>query len=261
MKIYKQRFDKKKISFFIGIFFALFLILSFFSINNVFGSDSEITTSIDNDTNFDIFSSNDSNQNNDSENTTIILNESIYTNTTINSQGTVDKNNVIREENFVNPKLEENASYLDEESDFTSDKNININYKTKDIYYQIDGDNFEKIELKSTNFDNFDESIFYSSLQYYIPNDSDDYYVDINNHINKNIAFLISSYYKEFDFEHFNNFIKDVSNYNFNKVTNNNDSSIIQDFQSCPEPIFNILLFIKIFMEYHDNGKEHLNSF
>lgn len=95
MKAYKQIIDRKGISFFVlTSFFILFLILSFFSLNNVYGLDSETIVSSDIDTdNVGALLVNDLNQNNLSmEDNSDFYNESIQntSNTTDNSQKTKD---------------------------------------------------------------------------------------------------------------------------------------------------------------------------
>ena len=257
----------------------LFLVLSFFSIANVYGVDNEIVTSSDTVTadNLDYNSEfvsepiqNISNETNSSGSFNV-------TTDTKNSGGTVnngaDSNSynvgTVGNPSVARPLTPNDSLSNSEPSHEDNENHFNDNYKNSDVYYLRDnGDNLYKISEKSTNLDTIDYSSFYSIFQDYNSNYNSDnyegYYNDINDHKNNYIVLLISHSNSNLNGQgngNSNNLIKKVTNLNFNRVDNDEDASTIWDFQSCPKPIFTILLFIKIFMEHHDNGKEHLNSF
>jgi len=285
MGTYEQRHDKRRISFFVLIsFFALFLILSVFSINNVYGFDSESITSTNNDTNnINTSLANDSNQNNLSSDDNLDFHEesvqnisSNETNDSGSSNVTADLNNSTAVSDYstisVSASQKSNSQLVFTNSQSSNQSDVSLkdsylegNYKNNNIHYLADnGNNSEKTEGKSIKLDNLNCNNFYSIFQYCNPNSNDynDHCNDINNHINYNVVFLTSSLdFKGTGLENSNNFIKEVSNLNCNKIDDDEDTSIIHDFQSNSNPILNILFFIKIFMEHHDNGKEHLNSF
>jgi len=159
-----------------------------------------------------------------------------------------------------------NNSYLKYQMDYsTNDTHLNANHKNTAVYYRINNDDcLEKTEEQFTKLDNIDFNNIYYIFQYYNYDfNNDNYFNDINNHINYNVVFLTSSSdFKGTSFKNIDNFIKEVSNLNLNKNNANEDTSIDYDFQSsCYKPTVTILFFIKIFMDHHDNGKEHLNSF
>lgn len=308
MQNYKQRPNKRRIlPYVFGGFFLLFVILSFFSINNVYGFDNEIIKSnnvddisiyninntnnyLDNDSNQIVLFGDDLNYSNDSiKNTSLNITEnSENSNITIELEenSTIKSNVNINNDNNINNLISANNQYssltsssianslLNNQSPSSSNDNyFNDNYKNINVHYLMDNrDTLDKIEEKSTNIDNTDNieyDNFYSISQYYNLNfnnfnNSDNYNAylnDLKEHINNNIVVLISSDFKGLNLEHFNNFIKEIANLNLNKINNEEDNSIIRDFQSSSKPTLTILFFIKIFMEHHDNGKEHLSSF
>lgn len=308
MQNYKQRPNKRRILPYVFVgFFLLFVILSFFSINNVYGFDNEIIKSnnvddisiyninntnnyLDNDSNQIVLFGDDLNYSNDSiKNTSLNITEnSENSNITIELEenSTIKSNVNINNDNNINNLISANNQYssltsssianslLNNQSPSSSNDNyFNDNYKNINVHYLMDNrDTLDKIEEKSTNIDNTDNieyDNFYSISQYYNLNfnnfnNSDNYNAylnDLKEHINNNIVVLISSDFKGLNLEHFNNFIKEIANLNLNKINNEEDNSIIRDFQSSSKPTLTILFFIKIFMEHHDNGKEHLSSF
>lgn len=316
MQNYKQIPDKRNLlTFMLGSFFVFFVLLSFFSINNVYGFDSEIIEDNDNDTididtinNVNNSWDNDSNQINLFENDNsdyydesiqnTSLNETensedsnvtidIIKNSTITSNSnsiTSSSNNIISSNNqysnLFSPSIYIN-SRLNKQSDYSTnniylndkyhiDVYFNKDYKSDNLHYIINnGNNLEEKEEKSTNLNNSDYmdcNEFYSIFQYYNSNfnnfnNYNGYCSDINDFINHNIVVSIPSNSHGISFEYFNNFIKEINNLNFNKIDDGEDISIIQSFQSSPKPILTILFFIKIFIEHHNNGKEHLSSF
>jgi len=306
MRIYKQIQNKRRVSFFIlGSFFVLFLVLSFFSINNVYGYDNEVIL----DNNVDTSLSNDLNRNNlflddnldfSDEPIQNTLNEPLISrissaifisdismfnffsltfdhvelrsnsiDSTVNyidsSLTSVNKDTSISwDSQYSITQSLSNNSYLRYQKDyFTNDNHFKGNYKSTDVYYIIGNDNsLEKTEKQFTKLDNIDLNNIYSVFQYYDSDfNNDNYFTDINNYINYNIVFLTSSSDLK-SLKNTNNFIKEVSNINLNKDDCKEDTSIVFAFQSSgSKPTFTILFFIKVFMEHHDNGKEHLNSF
>ena len=256
-------------SFILAGLFVLFSILSFFSIANAYGFDTEITTSSDIDTNdnLNLYSESIQNtsketNNSESSNAIIDINNSTPTSNSVSDSSSSDG---------VYPVPDSSSAPNDSLSDMQSsysdnDKYFNDNYKSNDAYYLIDNeDNLDKISKRSTNLYNIDFNSFYP-IQYYNPNfnNYEEYYNDINDYIANHIVLIISNSNSNSilngNHENFNNLIKEVANLNFNKV-DDEDTSSIGNFQSSPKPTLTILLFIKIFMEHHDNGKEHLNSF
>jgi len=271
MKTYKQKLDKRRKSFILAGLVVLFLILSFFSIANVYGVDNKIVTNSDIATtdNLDFNSGsiqNISNETNDSEgsNGTIDMNNSV----TISINSDSNSHNA-GNPSFIRPLTPNDSLSNSQSLHEDNEKYFNDNYKNNNAYYLRDnGDNLDKVSKKSTNLDTFDSNSFCSIFQdynsNYNSNNYEGYYNDINNHINNYIVLLISnsnSNLNGYGNGNFKNIIKEVANLDFNEVDNGEDTSTIGDFQSSPKPIFTILLFIKIFMEHHDNGKEHLNSF
>jgi len=288
-------------------FFVLFLILSFSSINNVYGYDSEvildnnIDTSLTNDLNqsnlflddnlasYDKFSQNTLNNPIISRTSSAIFISDIsmfnFASSTFNyvelrydsidltfnsidsSTISVNKDTSISgdSQHPISQPVSDNSYLVEHQMDyFDDDSNLNDNYKSIDVYYTIDNDdNLEETEEQFTKFDKIDFNNIYSIFQYYNSDfNNDNYFTDINNHINYNVVFLTSnSDFKGTSLKNINNFIKEVSNLNLNKNDFKEDTSIVFVFQSDFKPTFTILFFIKIFMEHHDNGKEHLNSF
>lgn len=282
---YIKGLDKGRISFFVLMgLLVLFLILSFLSINNVYGFDSENITTNDIDFNHvDNYLVNNLNQDNNLVlDDNLDYNESIHDtrNITENSESSNDKVNVptnisegkwtitVGETSVKDSTLNYDLSleYTDLNEIFYSDTYLNDNYKSNNVYL-TEKDNLKKIGEKSTKLDNInklngtDFNNFYPIFQYPNSNNYIYYFNDINNYINKHIVVIISnSNFKGNGFENFNNFIKEIANVNFNKI-DDEDTSFIQDFQSSPKPTLTILFFIKVFMKHHDHGKEHLNSF
>lgn len=277
MNTKKQRNDKKGVLLFTLLsFFLLFLMFSF-SIDNVYGFSNDIITNSDN-----ISFSNDLNQSNISlKNNLNFSNDSIQnSNETNNSESSNDTSDVINlaDSSSINQlnhnKAKSSASnatlagYLNHESDYYADNNLNNNYENKNNYYLLNKseniDNIDKTdELKgSTNLSNIDFNNSYFIFQNYDPNfNYYDYFNAIINNVSYNNVFLISSsHFNGNGFNSFNNIIKELSNINFIKI-DNNDNSVIFDFQSDERPTLTILFFIKFFMKNHDNCKEHLNSF
>ena len=277
MNTKKQRNDKKGVLFFTLLsFFLLFLMFSF-SIDNVYGFSNDIITNSDN-----ISFSNDLNQSNISlKNNLNFSNDSIQnSNETNNSESSNDTSDVINlaDSSSINQlnhnKAKSSASnatlagYLNHESDYYADNHLNNNYKNKNNYDLLNKseniDNIDKTdELKgSNNLSNIDFNNSYFIFQNYDPNfNYYDYFNAIINNVSYNDVFLISSsHFNGNGFNSFNNIIKELSNINFIKI-DNNDNSVIFDFQSDERPTLTILFFIKFFMKNHDNCKEHLNSF
>ena len=274
MKNHKQKLDKRRRSFILAGLFVLFLILSFFSINNVYGVDNGIDTNSDIGTNNNLgFNSEStsksiqdiSNETNSSEssNATNDNNYSVIVINTGSNSHSSTKNNLT-----LGSTLAPNGSLSNSKSPHEGNENhFNDNYKSNNVYYLKDnGDNLDKASKKSTNLDTIDSSSFYSIFQDHDSiHDFDNYegyYNDINDYINNYIALSISKSNSNLNGNgNSNNLINEVANLNFNKIDNDEDTSTTWDFQSSPKPIFTILFFIKIFMEHHDNEKEHLNSF
>ncbi len=277
MNTKKQRNDKKGVLLFTLLsFFLLFLMFSF-SIDNVYGFSNDIITNSDN-----ISFSNDLNQSNISlKNNLNFSNDSIQnSNETNNSESSNDTSDVINlaDSSSINQlnhnKAKSSASnatlagYLNHESDYYADNHLNNNYKNKNNYDLLNKseniDNIDKTdELKgSNNLSNIDFNNSYFIFQNYDPNfNYYDYFNAIINNVSYNDVFLISSsHFNGNGFNSFNNIIKELSNINFIKI-DNNDNSVIFDFQSDERPTLTILFFIKFFMKNHDNCKEHLNSF
>ena len=282
-------------SFILAGLFTLFLIVSFISISDAYGVDNEITTSsgitissdIDTD-DIDDSLSKDLNQNDLVLDDTfdsysgIIQNTSNETNKLESSNGTTDTTNSLYSfgaiENVVSQKDScsvPNASSVSTAS--SSDKQygyvdsedynyLNDNCKCNNNNYLTDNrDNLDKLSEKSFNLDNIDFNSFYS-IQYYNFINYEEYYNNLNDYINNNIVIITLNSNSNLNFsgngfDNSNNLIKEVSNLNFAKVDDADDTSTIGDLQSSFKLNLTILLFIKIFMEHHDNGKEHLNSF
>ena len=285
MKSYKQS-DKKKISFFILTgFFTLFLLLSFFSISNVYGVDSEVITSDINADHIDISLANNLNQNNlvlndnldfynesvediilnesgNSENINNTLNITVPTITfpTLNSTPITSPNDdrSIAYDNYPTMDSESMLSDTPLNNKSNQDNHITNNSKNTDISYLRD--TTEKIEGKAVYLDNIGFNEVYFIFNFY-GSDFEWYFNDIYDYINQEIILPVSLSSKGNGFENFNNFIKKVANIEFNNIDNDEDISFIQSFQSSSNTTLTILFFIKIFMDYHNNGKEHLNSF
>ena len=299
MKIYKQRHDKRKLSFFVFMgLLALFLILSF-SLNNVYALESDvISSSIDSDVisssiDSDVISSSiDSDvisTNFDNEITIIDNdNEIISINNDYNdiiSSSDLNQSNLVLDDilDFQNGSLIEiNKNSNSKDSDFIipfkdtmSSPSTGIVGNDNDVSYEnskiaddsnSQSDYLEKNEGKTTHLDNIDSDSIDSNSVYLISSffnpDFNDYFIDICVYVNNDIVLIISTLdFKGHGFESFNNFIKKVANFNFNKVENHEDIPLFQDFQSRSNVTLTILFFIKIFMDFHNNGKEHLNSF
>lgn len=122
--------------------------------------------------------------------------------------------------------------------------------------------NIEKSEEKPTILKNFD----YNKISYiliYI----DNYYTRNHNSNNdyensygiKYNFFIAPSILNSNEniFKIFNNFIKIIYSFKVNKIHKNDNISTIKVFESNSKPVFNILFFTTIFMEYHSNGKEY----
>ena len=232
MRMYKQRPDKKQNSLIFAGFFV-FILLSFFSITTVYAIDDEnITSDIDTnpyDNSLDIY----------------VPNDNIYApNNTLNADKKSMPNSI-----KVNVKNQSESP------------NENINEENNDLPSSEKRNNLEKIDGKTTSSQSIDENgiDLIIDLNDYIPIQN---YNDINDYINQNIVVFISSNSQGNGYENLYNFIKKVANINFNKFDNENeDILILEDHQSSSYQTQTILFFIKIFMDYHNHGKEHLNSF
>ena len=249
MEIHKQNPEKWKNLFFIlAGFFTLFLILSFFSISTVYAIESEMIT-IDNES-ITIFLANDSNQKNLSLDEDLDFHNGSWVTTSNEAENSKSDGILVMDESIILCADESSADYEYE------DDNCKNSY---DSY--SDRDSLEKIGGKSTQSERVDfNNVYFISL--YLDPGFNGYYNDILDYFNHNIVLSISSSnFKGNGFGSFNNFIKKVANIYFNKVDNHEDTLIIQDFQSSFHRTLTILFFIKIFMDFHNNGKEHLNSF
>jgi len=256
MKIYKQKSEKRKISFFIFKgFLALFLILSFFSLTNVYATDNEAIASDIDTVIIDIIPFNDFNQEN------LVLEDDLdfenqskenMSNTTINSNTTFNMNKSTAPNN------------MDTANSFSPEPCLGDNEPTNDNKSVSYRDSIEKIEGKSTISQGIVSNGFNPIISYYDPNSEgrNNDNNDIVDDVYQDLILPISSLnFKGNGFDNFNNFIKKVANINYNKIDNDEDISIIQDFQSSSYSTLTILFFIKIFMDFHNNGKEHLTSF
>ncbi|KZX12083.1 hypothetical protein [Methanobrevibacter curvatus] len=313
-KYSKERYSKERLIFFALIsFFALFLILSFSSINTVYGLDSDnilpigTDISLTNDSNTEtlfftdnLYFYNESIQNtnlNGTENlkncnSTINLNISINISTdnhvTINKGISSYYNGSHKSDHILITSSASSNSQIDYVTNYEQfDSNFNTNLNNN-FYFQIDNafkgnylekennigkensikneNNTEKknnIGKKSINIENINYNSFYSILQYYSSNFNNyyDYYNYINLYVKHTTISLTSSDFKGTPLLKFNNFIKEISNLNFTKIDEDKQNIIIHDSSTSFKPTLTILFFIKIFMEHHDNGKEHLISF
>jgi len=277
MRIYKPKQDKMKISFFIFAgFLALFIMLSFFSINNVYATENELITS-DIAMGTGIAIGNDSDIGIDTVDISV-LPESNLDNPVLEGDD-LNQDNIALDENidFQNESME-NISNKTEDSinnsvSLPSDKSVAMDYSSpmdmdsdhdKNITDNTNvpnRDNLEKIETKSTKLESIDSDDFYSIINYYDPN-SEGISNDLGDYLNQDIILSVSSFnFKGNGFDSFKIFNKKVAIINFKNIDNDEDISIIQDFQSSSNVTLTILFFIKIFMDFHNNGKEHLNSF
>lgn len=132
------------------------------------------------------------------------------------------------------------------------------NYNSGHVTYnrthnQISERSYENYSIK---FDNIDYNNIFDLLPYEnIPESS-----DTANYDNEyNVVLISSSYFTGKGVESFNKFIKAVSNFNFNKMIISNEFSSIPFFESVDAPILTISFFVAIFIEHHNNGKEHFN--
>jgi hypothetical protein len=269
MRIYKQRPDKRKISFFIFTGLVLLLMLSFFSMDNVYAQEVE-TSDIDSDYRPTSLASN-SISNNQTSNNNYSPDINPGNQWPRPSPGTSPGSN--QNGNIGNP----NGNVGSPINIITPDTTVDFNppvvapvhndpstkdEKNSDVVNQNNGDAEEKSDGKSTG-DNIIDSNggFGSIISYYDPN-SEANNSDINEYLNQEFILIISSLnFKGNGLENFNNFIKKVAKINFNKFDNDEDISIILYYQSSSSTNLTILFFIKIFMDFHNNGKEHLNSF
>ena len=303
MKIYKQKPDKRKTSFFIftGII-ALILVLSFSSITNVHANDGEVVLideevplaidenqgNSDSEVNSDIGEESEENDSNESE-------DSESSNDTNNSKESLDDSD---DENNDNSANNQENNFTDWEQELNNLQFANVtdrkvskpkknkvsnitkgNSEQKDVksidlkiiklmvlnsLSKHNDSNSEKhykdIDVKPIDLDIINYNDFYSFINQYDPN-SQEFFNDINEQINKDILLPISSLNFKGNGENFIQIIKKVANINFNKNDVDEEISIIQDNQSISFQTLTIPFYIKIFMDYHNHGKEHLNSF
>jgi hypothetical protein len=225
MRINKQRPEKRKsFSIFTGLI-ALILILSFFSITNVYAIDDEI------------FSGHSDTYQDDSLKP--VPDESV--------------NIEIHDGDSKNPPIEHG---LKNKNEF---RNENSNNQNSDVSYSEKGNNLEKTDGKATTIDKTDSTGFYFNIDFYNSNSKGNFN-DIKDYVNQDIVLLISSNSQGNSLEN-NNFIKKVANINFNKIDNDEDFLPIPKLQSISFSTLTILFFMKIFMDFHNHGKERLNSF
>ncbi|MCL2157232.1 MAG: hypothetical protein FWH54_04335 [Methanobrevibacter sp.] len=250
--------------------------LSFFSINNVYATENELITS-DIAMGTGIAIGNDSDIGIDTVDISV-LPESNLDNPVLEGDD-LNQDNIALDENidFQNESME-NISNKTEDSinnsvSLPSDKSVAMDYSSpmdmdsdhdKNITDNTNvpnRDNLEKIETKSTKLESIDSDDFYSIINYYDPN-SEGISNDLGDYLNQDIILSVSSFnFKGNGFDSFKIFNKKVAIINFKNIDNDEDISIIQDFQSSSNVTLTILFFIKIFMDFHNNGKEHLNSF
>jgi len=229
MKMYKQELEKRKISFFslAGLFSIFFILL--FSISNVYGLDSEIILS-----DSEIFTSD-----NDTDYADIsLVDDSVES---ISFRATTSE--------LLFTDVPVNDSTYEDHID-------NISKNNKLSYITDSGDNL--IVENSIYLNSFDSGNYFI-FDFHDPS-SEDYYNHIKDSINHEILLSVSLNFKRSGFENFNNIIRKIDFINFNKIDNDENISIIQDPQSGFNPTVTILFFMKIFLNYHNNGK-HLSPF
>jgi len=230
MGIYKPKPGKWENSFvIIAGFLALFFILSSFSLTNVYAVDGEIVAS---DEEIDFSSEIQASPPGSGGNSYSIQNSS---------------------PNPISPQPNDPIYYQDNKRSGDSNKGDDSSpMDSKRNTLEIGG--------KST-LAKIDSIEFYSIFNNNNPNSERDFN-DINGYITHKTVIIISdSNFRAHGFDNFNNFIKIVAFIKYNEFDKDEDILIIQDFQSSFNPTLTILFFIKTFMENHNNGKEHLNSF
>lgn len=175
MENYRKRRYKGRISFFVLMgLFVLFLILSFFSINNVYGFDSEnITTSdiaIYNNTNDIINNVDNSLGNHLNQNNTILDNKLDYYNGSIYNKSNITENFESSNDTLNVPKTIPNGdgvkiydesqithstsvcSDSDAQCVYSDNSYLNDNYKNNKAYLTDNEDNLVKLGEKSSKF-------------------------------------------------------------------------------------------------------------
>jgi len=248
MRLDKQKHDKRKFSFviFTGCF-ALFLILSFFSVENVYAIDNEVIS-----------------KNNIINDYNLISN---FPNNIANNHRLTNNPSPISTNSTNNSIINNNNHPFNFDSKTNNDSN-RIGYN-KDSFENFAGKSTIANELININFmdynllDLYFEDSYFADFYFIFFNDSTQrFFNDINDFLNHFIVLVISSLnFKGNGFESLNNFIKKIINIDFNKFDNNEDFLILDDYQSSSYQTLTILFFMKIFMDFHKHGKERLNSF
>jgi len=159
-----------------------------------------------------------------------------------------------------NPKNKINLEKKDVKSPILEIVFSMIFHSVEKQYYSNSKDDYHDKDVKSIYLDMINYNDFYSLINHFYPN-PEDFFNDINDYINNNIILQTSNLnFKGHSFENFNETVKKVANFNCNR-DNDEDLSIVQDDYISPYQTLTILFFIKTFMDFHNHGKEHFNSF